>query len=336
MKNVILFLTFLVSIPYSLSQTRVVGTDYTSFRIEQENDTIDFVIADTVLNVKKPLLLFCQGSLPVPLFVDFGNHRIAPLQFGNFDLENMKKHYHVAVISMPKTPLVPKIEELSEQYFYIGNSGRRNPTDEFSLADYLENYVRRANTVIEFMMNEDYVDTSKIVVFGHSQGSRVAVALADDNEHVTHLGLSAYSYEPRMHEILRRIRVRAEKGEITWEEADSLQANRYAFYARVHNDDSLKARPHLTSWRSFSKSSLHELAGLKIPVYIVYGSEDIGCVNSDMIPLYFIEQGKMNYVVKRYPGLEHNFFPLVDGKPDYKNGEWKNVMNAFIEWSLGD
>src|SRR5690554_4235613 len=149
MKNVILFLTFLVSIHYSLSQTRVVGTDYTSFRIEQENDTIDFVIADTVLNVKKPLLLFCQGSLPVPLFVDFGNNRIAPLQFGNFDLENMKKHYHVVVISMPKTPIVPKIEELSEEYFFIGNSGRRNPTDEFSLADYLENYVRRANTVIE-------------------------------------------------------------------------------------------------------------------------------------------------------------------------------------------
>src|SRR5690554_7432918 len=38
---------------------------------------------------------------------------------------------------------ISKIEELSEEYFFIGNSGRRNPTDEFSLADYLENYVRR-------------------------------------------------------------------------------------------------------------------------------------------------------------------------------------------------
>jgi|SRR5690554_524349 len=334
MKNFVLFLTFLVSIHFSFTQSRVEGTDYTAFSIEQANDTIDFVIADSVLNVKKPLLLFCQGSLPVPLFVDFGNNRIVPLQFGNFDLENMKKHYHVVVISMPKTPIVPKYEELSEQYFYIGNSGRKNPTDEFSLADYLENYVRRANSVIDFMRNKDYIDASKIVVFGHSQGSRVAVALADENEHITHLGLSAYSNEPRMHELLRKIRVRAEKGEITWEEADSLQADRYKFYSRVFNDDSLKARPHLTSWRSFSKSSIHELAGLKIPVYICYGSEDLGCVNADMIPLYFIEEGKTNYVLKRYPGLEHNYFPMVDGQPDHKNGEWKNVMNAFIEWSL--
>jgi len=76
------------------------------------------------------------------------------------------------------------------------------------------------------------------------------------------------------------------------------------------------------------------LVSLKIPVYIANGSEDLACSNTDIIPLYFIEQGKTNYVVKRYPGLEHNFFPIVDGKPDHKNGEWKNVMNAFVEWSL--
>src|SRR5690554_2036450 len=247
MKNLILFLTFLVSIHFSFTQNRVEGTVYTAFSIEQANDTIDFVIADTVFNVKKPLLLFCQGSLPVPLFVDFGNHRIAPLQFGNFDLENMKKHYHVAVISMPKTPIVPKIEELSEEYFFIGNSGRKNPTDEFSLADYLENYVRRANTVIDFLKTKDFIDNSKVVVCGHSQGSRVAVGIVNTNEGVTHLGLFAYSFERRIEEMIRKTRVQAQNGHITWEEADSIQAKTYAFYERIHNNDSLKIRPHLTS-----------------------------------------------------------------------------------------
>src|SRR5690554_7483946 len=103
MKNFVLFLIFLVSINFSFSQNRVEGTDYIYFSVQEDKDTIDFVIADTVLNVKKPLLLFCQGSLPVPLFVDFGNNRIVPLQFGNFDLENMKKHYHVAVRSEEHT-----------------------------------------------------------------------------------------------------------------------------------------------------------------------------------------------------------------------------------------
>ena len=334
MKKITTLLALLTFIHLGYTQSRVEGTEYTSFRIQEENDFIDFVIADTNLSVKKPMLLFCQGSMPVPLFVNVEDEKIIPLILGNFDLDEMKKHYHVVVISMPKTPMIAKYAELSEEYFYVGNSGRRNPTDEFSLADYSENYLRRAKLVIDYLKKKAFIDSSKLVVCGHSQGSRIAVGIAAANKGVTHLGLFGYSNEPRMHEILRKIRVRAEKGEITWEEADSLQADRYRFYSRVFNDDSLKARPHLTSWRSFSKSSIYELARLKIPVYISYGSEDIGCVNSDMIPLYFIEQGKTNYVVRRYPGLEHNFFPVVDGRPDYKNGEWKNVMNAFIEWSL--
>jgi hypothetical protein len=334
MKKLISLLVLLIFFNFSHSQNRVGDTGFVSFTIEEENDQIDFVIADTVLNTQKPLLLFCQGSTPMPLFMDVGNNRIVPMPLGNFDLEEMRKHYHVAVISMPKTPMIVKYGELSEQYFYIGNSGSKNPTEEFSLADYIENYVRRANVVIDYLKTKDFIDSTKLVVCGHSQGSRVAVGIADANEDVTHLGLFAYSYERRIDGVIRKIRAQAERGEITWEEADAKQSSQYEFYKRVLNDDSLKIRPHLTSWRSFSKSTIEELASLDIPVYIANGSEDIGCANTDMIPLYFIEHGKTNYVIKRYSGLEHNFFAIVDGKPDHKNGEWKNVMNAFIEWSL--
>ncbi|WP_159038418.1 hypothetical protein [Brumimicrobium mesophilum] len=336
MNKVFLLLSMQLFFLNTFSQDRVGHTDYISFSIESESETIHFAIADTVLNIKKPLLLFCQGSLPVPLFMDVGNNRIVPMQLSNFDLDRMKKHYHVAVISMPKTPMIVKYEELSDQFFYVGDSGSKNPTTEFHLADYRENYIYRANEVIEYLSNKDFIDDSKLVVAGHSQGARVAVGIADENKHVTHLGLFGYNYENRMAGILRKIRGKAEGGEISWEEADKMQASQYAFYKRVHNDDSLKIRPHLTSWRSFSKPSVEELASLKIPVYIANGSEDVGCANTDLIPLYFIEQGKTNYVVKRYPGLEHNFFPIIEGKPDHKNGEWKNVMNAFIEWSLLD
>ena len=336
MKKITTLLALLTFIHLGYTQNRVEGTEFTAFSIKETNDTIDFVIADTILNVKKPMLLFCQGSMPVPLFVNVEDERIIPLILGNFDLDEMKKHYHVVVISMPKTPMIAKYAELSEEYFYIGNSGRRNPTDEFSLADYSENYLRRAKLVIDYLKKKAFIDSSKLVVCGHSQGSRIAVGIAATNKEVTHLGLFGYSYERRIDGIIRKIRVQAENCEITWEEADSLQADRYEFYSRVLNDDSLKATPHLTSWKSFSKTSIIELAALKIPVYIANGSEDVGCAETDMIPLYFIEKGKTNYVFRRYPGLEHNFFPIVDGMPDYKNGEWVNVMNAFIQWTINN
>lgn len=58
------------------------------------------------------------------------------------------------------------------------------------------------------------------------------------------------------------------------------------------------------------------------------------CFLNELIPLYFIEAGKTNYEVKHYPGLEHNYFTVIEGKPDYKNGKWSEVMNEFVAWSL--
>src|SRR5690554_7340127 len=98
MKNFVLFLIFLVSINFSFSQNRVEGTDYIYFSVQEEKDTIDFVIADTVLNVKKPLLLFCQGSFLLLLFLIFENNRLEQLHFGILDLETIKKNIHVLVI----------------------------------------------------------------------------------------------------------------------------------------------------------------------------------------------------------------------------------------------
>lgn len=256
MKKAFLLLIFIGCINFSYSQNRIEGTDYISFTIEKENDKIDFVIADTVLNTKKPLLLFCQGSLPMPLFMDMGSNRIVPMPLENFDLEEMRKYYHVVVISMPKTPMIVKFEELSDQYYYLGDTINKRISKEFFLADYSENYLRRANVVIDYLKNKEFIDASKVVVCGHSQGSRVAVGIASSNKNVTHLGLFGYNYERRIDGIIKRTRSRAENGVTSWEDVDSIQAEQYQFYKDILNDDSLKATPHLTSWRSFSKSTI--------------------------------------------------------------------------------
>lgn len=83
--------------------------------------------------------------------------------------------------------------------------------------------------------------------------------IANSNDDITHLELFSYNYECRIGGILREFRVQAEKGEITWEEADSLQANYYDFYRQNRNDDSLKVNPYMTSWRSFSTPTINAL-----------------------------------------------------------------------------
>ena len=89
------------------------------------------------------------------------------------------------------------------------------------------------------------------------------------------------------------------------------------------------------SWKSFNEPSLPKLLKLKIPIYIVYGSNDIGAVNCDFLPFYFAKANKENLTIKRYGGLEHNFFETNENRvPNYDKPHWIEVMNQFIDWTL--
>ena len=68
-----------------------IAEGYTHFQTTLKKDTIDFVVAETEFKMKKPVLLFCQGSQPVPLFFDFPDQGIIPVTLNNFDVKIMKK-----------------------------------------------------------------------------------------------------------------------------------------------------------------------------------------------------------------------------------------------------
>jgi len=149
------------------------------------------------------------------------------------------------------------------------------------------------------------------------------------------MGLFGYNPMRRIDQLVWRYRKKAQQGEITWEQADSLQQKQYELYDIILNEDSVAAHPSLISWRSFSVSSISELSNLEIPVHIAFGSLDDVAEYCDLLPLYFLETNKTNYVLKRYPNLDHNFFPLDENfQPDYNNGKWIEVMNSFIEWTV--
>jgi len=84
---------------------------------------------------------------------------------------------------------------------------------------------------------------------------------------------------------------------------------------------------------SFSKPYFDDLLKLKIPICVVYGTEDRVADLCDLLPLFFIEQGKSNLTLKRYINLEHNFFEVdKNGKVNYENAHWEDVMNQFVKW----
>ena len=157
MKTAQIIIYLILSISCFGQRKNIMSNEYSHFQLTLKKDTIDFVVADTNLNIKKPILLFCQGSQPVPLFFDIPDQGIVPVSLNNFEVNEMKKYYHVVVISMPKTPLIVGLDHLNFQYNYITDT-----TDQYSysldylLADYAENYINRANKVIKFLMKSSW------------------------------------------------------------------------------------------------------------------------------------------------------------------------------------
>ncbi len=334
MTKKLIFFIFLLLTLNGFAQTNVKGTSYSHFQITSKNDTIDFVVADTNLTVAKPLLLFCQGSLPVPLFIKFGEDEIWPATLSNFNLEELNKNYHVAVISKPKTPLIVEEDKLNPNSSYVTNiADPFSYSTEYINADYLENYVNRANKVLKYLKKQKWIESGKLVVAGHSQGGPIATQISLQNKDVTELGLFGVDPFGTIDIAIRRARLNAQLGRITWEEADSTMNQLYEEYKVVYNADSVKQNPKMKNIQSFSKPFYYDLLKLKIPIYMAYGTEDIIADLCDLMPLYFIENGKTNLTLKRYLGVDHNFFELDEhGRSNHERGHWEDVMNEFINW----
>jgi len=314
----------------------VIENKVTLFSLEHEQDTIDFIIVDTVLTEVKPVFLWCQGSLPIPLFCEIENYGNYFLGGGvsNFDYNELATKYHVVVISMPKTPVIAKKENLNRSYQYIPDpSSPQHFSPTYIEADYLENYVNRANRVLGFLKKQDWVDHSQLVVAGHSQGTKVATKIATTNPRVTHLGLFSANPFGRIDQYIREARLDAQLGKISWDEADSIMNSQYEFFKHVQHPDSLNAHPHYKAWKTFNETYYDDWLTLDIPIYLAYGTEDRIADMCDLVPLFFIEKGKQNLTLKRHIGLEHNFFEIAEnGRPDRKKGHWKDVMNEFEHW----
>lgn len=306
------------------------------FSLEQENDTIDFIVVDTLLDKKKPVFLWCQGSLPVPLICEiegYGNYFFGG-GASNFDISEIRKDYHLVVISMPKTPVIAKKENLNSSFQFIPNPEKpKEFSNEYLRADYLDNYVSRAQSVLRFLKEQEWVDNDRLIVAGHSQGTKVATKISVLNNEVTHLGMFAANPMGRIDQFIREARFNAHNGKISWAQADTIINDTYELYSIAHHPDSLKARPDYNALKTFSETFYDDWLTLNIPIYLAYGTEDRTADLCDIIPLFFIEQGKTNLTLKRYIGLDHNFFEMhSDGRPHYEKGHWKDVMSAFLQW----
>ena len=273
--------------------------------------------------LEKPVFVFVQGSLPVPVFF---NDKSGNLFFGAvpFSITNeLLEDYHFLIISKPGVPGVLSKDSLNSNYMYMKDEYHAH--DDFTQNDHLEFYVDRNVFLMSELQDKEWFGDT-LVVAGHSQGSHIAAMWASHDERVKSLIFLSGSPLGRMGSMLIERRDKGSNTNSLFTYWEGVVENKDDFTAPKGGDSPA------SEW-SFNKPIIDDILSLKIPALIVYGTEDYGIFANDYLRLQAISAGNETKTFKEYPGLEHNFFPKDStNNIDYSKPHWNEVISDALDW----
>lgn len=298
-------------------------------KITYKGDAVDILIKSKKGEElkRKPIFLFCQGSLPQPLIKKEGDKTYSVFPFKTDSLEI---DYHIVIISKPFVPLVVEAKTLGRNFVYQDPETGKIPK-EYSNRNILDYYVERNLKVIDYLEKLPFVDNSKLIVAGHSEGSTIAAKLAVKCKKITHLIYSSGCP-------LGRIMAMISQDRATESDTDSTRygESEFDYWEQVVNDKSNMDDTNGDTFKAtydFSIPPIEYLEKLTIPVLVSYGTKDWSAPYNDYLRVEMIRQKKRNFTYKAYIGLEHNFFPLTTtGQPNFDIFNWDDVANDWGKW----
>jgi pimeloyl-ACP methyl ester carboxylesterase len=329
----------LILIPlFSLSQVKSKNSPkdfgFTSFKIKGRLDTINFIVGDTSFNKKKPIFLFSQGSLPYAIF--FKDSIKVYEQAIPFDYKKHMGEYTFVIISKPDIPIFSTTQD-STNYYYVDPITKETPRGYY-IKNYLDWYVTAADDVIKFLVKQKWVDKSKIVIAGHSQGSKIVSKLGAINKYVTHVIYLSGNPLGRFDQYIRDERRDVIYGKTSSKIAQENINNLYAQYKNIvnnKNDNKNGGGDSFMATASFSEPLLPYILSTKIPFYCAYGTDDITSSYCDILPLDFIRKNKNNLILKPYLDCDHNFMKHIkdeNGKDIISEELWETVADEFFDF----
>jgi dienelactone hydrolase len=299
------------------------------FQIRYKGDPVDILVksAKGEEQKKKPLLFFCQGSLPVPLIlIDERN-----IGFGTFPFHpdsNLCKDYHIVIVGKPFVPVLMETKRLQNDYTYIDSTGKIPA--KYIERNLLGYYCSRNLEVIDYLQKQPWVTKEKLVIAGHSEGSTIAAKMASESKKATQLIYSGGNPLGRMLTMISRDRQ---------VETDSTQYAEMDFkrWEQIMNDPKNMNPPTGEPYKNMYEYSIPPLSYLEkltMPVLVTYGTKDNGSAPfDDYMRLEMIRRKKTNFTFKAYLGTEHNFFGFKPtGQIDYDKYNWDTVAMDWLAW----
>ena len=328
-KSFFLLLFVAANSSYSFCQQIKQAEDYgfRHFQITYKNDPVDILIKSAKGEEKKqkPLLLFCQGSMPIPLILYYEKGGFGTFPFNP---DSLSHDYHIAIVGKPFIPVIADIKTLQNDYCYRDSTG--NFPAAYIQRNLLTYYTARNLEVIKFLQKQPWISKDKLVVAGHSEGSNISSKLASQSKKITHLIYSGGNPLGRILTIITRSR---------HADADSFQYtenvfnNWQAIVEEPEKMDTSKGDNYKATYE-FSIPPFAYLEKIKIPVLVCYGTKDEGAVPfNDYLRVEMIRRKKTNFSFNAYFGTEHNYFGLKpDGQTDYDKFNWDKVAMDWLKW----
>jgi len=326
--TIIIALTFTTS---SYGQNKPADFGLRHFQTIYKGDTVDILVKSKKGDEqkKKPLFLFCQGSLPIPLIIKYtdSSGKEGIYNVFVFNPDSLSNEYHLAIINKPYVPLIVGQKFLNRDLTYSDSTGKfPRKYIERNLLDY---YVDRDIAVIRFLQNQLWVSSDKLVVAGHSEGSTIAAKIAYSFPKVTRLIYSGGNPCGRIVTMIEQQRAfesdTAKYGEQAFDKCKTIIDDSNNMDAS--NGDTNKAT------YEFSIPPINYLEKLKIPVLITYGTKDYSCPFNDYFRVQMMKQRRANFTFRAYVGVEHNFFPLkANGETNFEIFNWDKVADDWRNW----
>ena len=308
---------------------------FSTFKIKGSKDTINFIVSDTTFKIKKPVFIFCQGSMPYALF--YKEDSIHTWQQSiPFNYKKYLKDFYFVVISKPGIPVFSYTAD--SDYFYIDPVTKKIPQKYF-YNDNLDYRVASTNDVINFLLKQKWVNKTEIILAGHSEGTKIVAKICASNENVTNailLAANPYSrFDQGIREIQREVLLRKKTSEEGQNEIDTL--NKQITYWYQHPNEYAKdgVKERYGNYTSFYEPMMPYILKIKIPLFVAFGTNDIISENCNLLPFEFARTGKKNLTIKSYLNCDHGFVKRnydATGKIISSEEMFDKVASDFFNW----
>ena len=248
--------------------------------------------------------------------------------------------YHFVMVQKLGTELVVDSKYLHDFYEGMRTGNPKYLTKKYQENNNLDKATAQCNQVINYLIQQPFIDSKRVVFCGGSEGFTVGANLvANFNKSITHTILFSAHAGRRFEHLIYQNRQAVREGKMTAEEAQKEIEQLYKGWEDVCKYPKSIDRSFgdtYYAWHSFSTKNTDNLLRINTPLYIAYGTEDGEVtIGLDYLPLDFIEKGKMNLTLKAYVNYDHQFYELkkdTSGKVVDKVFQGDKVSQDFMDW----